>query len=100
MLAPWEVLDGGDSSQGKRSSTNARKQLVFAVTRQRWGEVGPDLSGIGSRKDRPYLLESILFPNRQIAQGFETLVITTKSGTTYSGTLKSERPDELVLATL
>ena len=35
------------------------------------GEVGPELSGIGARQTRTYLLESIVDPNKQIAQGFE-----------------------------
>ena len=53
-------------------------------------EVGPNLTGIGARQTREYILESIVFPNKQIAQGFETTVLTLKNGTTYAGILKSE----------
>ena len=34
------------------------------------GEAGPDLTGIGGKKDRQYILESIVFPNVTIADGF------------------------------
>jgi quinoprotein glucose dehydrogenase len=59
------------------------------------GEVGPELTGIGSRQDRQYLLESIVFPNKHIAQGFESVVVTLKNTTSYAGVLKSETPQIL-----
>ena len=49
------------------------------------GAVGPDLSEIGAKKDRPYLLESIVDPNRTIAENFETVVILDDLGKTISG---------------
>ncbi len=44
------------------------------------GEVGPDLTGIGKKQQRDYLLESIVDPNKQIAKGYETVVITLTNG--------------------
>ncbi len=35
------------------------------------GEIGPDLSQIGARRDREYLRRAILDPNADIAEGFE-----------------------------
>jgi quinoprotein glucose dehydrogenase len=54
------------------------------------GEVGPDLSGIGKRQPREYLLESIVLPNKQIAQNFEGVVLAMADGTILTGVLKSE----------
>jgi hypothetical protein len=34
------------------------------------GTVGPALDGIGARKDRGYLVESIVSPNRAYAEGY------------------------------
>ncbi len=35
------------------------------------GNVGPALDGIASRKDEAYILESLLEPNKQLAEGFK-----------------------------
>ena len=63
------------------------------------GEVGPDLTGIGKRQDRRYILEAIVAPNRQIAKGFETLVIATSDGQVQSGILKEDDGTNLRLIT-
>ena len=61
------------------------------------GDVGPDLSRVGSQKDRRYLLESIVLPNKQIAQGFESVTVFLNNGDSQAGVLKSETADTLVL---
>lgn len=35
------------------------------------GDVGPNLKSIGARRDREYLRRAILYPNAEIAEGFE-----------------------------
>ena len=45
------------------------------------------------------LKESIVDPNRQIAKGFETVVLALKDGTTVSGVLKEENATEIRLIT-
>ena len=59
--------------------------------------VGPDLADIGKRQTREYLLESILYPNKVIAPGFENVTLEMKNGDTLAGTVKSEDAEELVL---
>ena len=61
------------------------------------GDVGPNLSGIATRGTSEYILESIVFPNQQIAPGFESVMVTLKSGAAHAGVLKSETADELVV---
>lgn len=63
------------------------------------GQVGPDLSGVGLRLSREAILESIVAPNRQIAQGFETLVVATTDGQIHTGIFKAEHGDQLELMT-
>jgi putative heme-binding domain-containing protein len=63
------------------------------------GEVGPDLTGVGTRQNREYLLESIVDPNRQIAKGFETVILELSNGQVVSGILKEENTTELRLMT-
>ena len=61
------------------------------------GDVGPDLSHIGSQKDRHYILESIVLPNKEIAQGYDSVRVTLKDDQSYAGVLKKETPTELVI---
>ncbi|MCH2178509.1 MAG: HEAT repeat domain-containing protein [Mariniblastus sp.] len=61
------------------------------------GEVGPDLSGVALDKTRDYLLESIVDPNKTVADGYNQTVILTADGMTLTGLLKSETDKEVVL---
>lgn len=63
------------------------------------GEVGPVLDGIGSRYTREQILESIADPNATIAQGFETLMVTTIDGSIVAGTRKAETATTLTINT-
>ena len=59
------------------------------------GEVGPELTGLIEKKDRAYILTSIVHPNAAIAAGFENLLVTLKNGNSYAGVIKSESADTL-----
>jgi quinoprotein glucose dehydrogenase len=61
------------------------------------GEVGPDLSGIGLKRDRKYLMESIVHPNKEIAEGFTQVKVQTDDGVLHVGIIKKETEDYLVL---
>src|SRR5262249_56835613 len=51
----------------------------------------------GTKQKRDYLLESIVLPNAQIAKGYETILVTLKSGKTVAGIVKEETDKELKL---
>ena len=57
----------------------------------------PPESQSATRKPREYLLESIVYPNKQIADGFENVIVSTKNGTVYAGLLKQENETEMKL---
>ena len=61
------------------------------------GAVGPELSTIGKEKDRRYLLESIVDPNKVIAEGFNQIIVLTDEGDTIVGIKKSEDENTLTL---
>jgi quinoprotein glucose dehydrogenase len=61
------------------------------------GVAGPDLSGVAVQKDRNYLLESILDPNREIAPGFEAVTVKVKAGTNYTGVVKADSDTTVVI---
>ena len=63
------------------------------------GDVGPELKGIGKRLGREQVLESILHPNRRIAEGYETTVVTLDDGETRVGVVRGEQDGTLRLQT-
>ena len=60
------------------------------------GTIGPDLTAIGQIRSERDLLEAIVFPNASFARGFESVVVTTRTGEAVTGVLKSEG-DAIVL---
>jgi quinoprotein glucose dehydrogenase len=96
-----EALQGGDAESGRRIFFSRAEVSCLRCHKVKGegGEVGPDLFGIGAKQKRDYILESIVDPNRQIAQGFDTVVVTTTKGQTYSGVLKMEDAKQLRLIT-
>jgi quinoprotein glucose dehydrogenase len=96
-----EALAGGDAEAGRRVFfTKAEVSCLRChKVRGEGGDVGPDLTGIASKQKRDYLLESIVDPNKQIAQGFETVVLTLTNGKVVSGIVKAEDAKEVKLMT-
>jgi quinoprotein glucose dehydrogenase len=94
-----ETLYGGDAAIGRKIFME-RPEAGCTTCHKidgKGGDVGPDLGGISTRHDREYILESILYPNKQIAPGFESVLVRMKDGRVFAGILKSENADELVL---
>ena len=61
------------------------------------GQVGPDLSSIGGKFDRPHLIESLLEPSRQIVEGFRTTVVATVDGRVLTGIAKERSEQQITL---
>jgi quinoprotein glucose dehydrogenase len=93
------ALAGGDAARGravffeKVALSCVRCHKVSDVG----GEVGPDLTKIAADKTREYLLESLVDPNKAIARGFETAVLTLDDGRSVSGIVKNQTDKELTL---
>ena len=94
-----EALYGGSAAEGRKIFFERPEASCVRCHKinGEGGEVGPDLSKIGAQKDRQYLLEAIVLPNKEVALGFESVLVTLKNGTTYAGVLKSETTSELVI---
>jgi len=99
LAAYRTALAGGDAAEGRKIFFERAEVSCFRChqVNGEGGEVGPVLTGVGTRQNREYLLESLVLPNKVIAVGFETLLVTMKNGTIYAGLVKSENTDELVL---
>ena len=62
-------------------------------------EVGPDLSEIGSKLSRQAMYESILNPSLAVSHNYETFLVETYDGLSYSGILVSQTDEKIVLRT-
>jgi len=96
-----ETLAGGNAPRGEaifREKT-AVACLRCHKVKGHGGEVGPDLSDIGKRQSREYLLEAMVAPSKQLAKGFESVVLALSDGRVVSGVLRSENDTELELIT-
>ena len=99
-LSPWRVsLQGGDAANGNKifheraDASCLRCHTVHGTG----GIVGPVLDGIGSKQNREYLLESIVYPNAKIATGFESVILRLKDDKAVTGIVKKETSDKLEL---
>ena len=59
--------------------------------------IGPDLRGIGKVRNYRDLLEAILLPSASFARGFESKMVTTRSGRVYSGVIRGETQKDINL---
>ena len=102
LLAMYRTaLVGGDAARGAKILNEKSEVACLRCHKVRGngGEVGPELTGIASRHDRAYLLESLIKPNDKIAENFETLIIATTDGQVQSGILKSRDDKTLTIIT-
>lgn len=99
-----ETLAGGDAERGAyifRERADVSCLRCHAIDKV-GGNAGPDLAGLlarggGGEKGREHILESILYPSKKIAEGWETVSIKTADGETIAGVLKAESATELTL---
>jgi putative heme-binding domain-containing protein len=92
------ALRDGDAARGERIFR--RKDLSCTVCHAIGGvggKVGPDLTSIGASAQADYLIESVLYPNRKIKEGYHSVSVETKGGMEYTGVIASENNEALVL---
>ena len=96
-----DAIAGGDSERGKSVFLN--NSAVYCqrchMLDGQGGQVGPAMNGIGAKHPRDYLLESIVNPNAKIAEGYQSVIVSTADGKSLSGVLKSRTAKELTLVT-
>ncbi len=70
-----------------------------AATNQAAPTGGPSLAGAGKRFTIPYLVESVLLPNKKISPVFRATLIVTKDGKVQTGLIISESADKINMLT-
>jgi quinoprotein glucose dehydrogenase len=101
-LAAYRLAVAGGNAERGRKIFFEREALSCVrchKVNDRGGEVGPDLSKIGGQQKRDYLLEAIVLPDKQIAKGFDPVVIVTESGKVHAGIVKDDDGKQIRLMT-
>jgi len=95
------ALEGGDPAAGERLFYTRTELSCVRCHRAggRGGDVGPNLAGLAALKDRRYLLESLVLPDAQIAEGYEPIVIADDLGTVTNGIFKGETDEYIDIVT-
>jgi quinoprotein glucose dehydrogenase len=96
-----DTLAGGDAERGRDIFLNKAEVTCVKCHKLQGvgGDVGPELAGIGGKQKREYLLESIVLPDKDIAKGFDSVVLDLKSGKSVTGVLKSEDAKSIKIMT-
>ena len=86
----------GNPERGRKLFFDAAKSLCLKCHRlgDQGERIGPELTGVGGRFSRIYLVESILEPSRTIAPSFATLVLALKNGQVLTGRQNRRNRDD------
>ena len=96
------ALQGGNVERGQKlfETHGGAQCLRCHIVHRKGAQVGPNLSRIAERVDRAYLLESIVDPGANIAEGFGMISLTLKDGTILGGIIGTEDDTTLELRDL
>jgi putative membrane-bound dehydrogenase-like protein len=90
----------GNPERGRKLILDVEKSLCLKCHRlgNQGEHIGPELTGVGGRFSRIFIVESILEPSRTIAPSFGTLVVVLKNGTMLAGVKTLENETTITLA--
>jgi putative heme-binding domain-containing protein len=93
-------IKGGDIRRGQ-ALFNSQKAACASCHQIGYlgGNLGPDLTRIGQVRTERDLLEAIVYPSASFVRSFEPVIVRTKGGDEYSGVLRKDAVDEVVLGT-
>ncbi|MBI3108143.1 MAG: c-type cytochrome [Candidatus Rokubacteria bacterium] len=94
----WKPYLPGDPAKGEKlffdADSNAACGKCHAV-KDRGGKVGPELTQVAGTRDPVFIIESILDPSKEIASGFEPVLIVTKDNRYITGIVRKEDPAQV-----
>jgi putative membrane-bound dehydrogenase-like protein len=95
-----KTLASGDAQRGRQVFVGARATCLACHSVAGQGaQIGPDLTRIAGARSERDLLEAIVFPSASFVRGYEPYQITTKDGRSFSGIIRRETAEAIVLAT-
>ena len=89
----------GNSRRGQQIFKNANGVNCIRCHRinGQGGLVGPELTGIGTKQNRAYIIESVLYPSKVILDGYQQVFFYMTDDEDYAGIVHSETADEVTL---
>ena len=94
LTAVGDKVKGAAVFSNKRGANCVGCHAVAGVG----AKVGPELTEVGKKYLRPYLIESVLYPSKQLLDGYEMALIALKSGERLQGIVQHEDKERLALA--
>ena len=93
-----EAKSAGDATRGKDVFMAAQSACIGChKVGSEGGVTGPDLTAVGRGMTPELITESVLWPRRQIKEGYFLTTITTKDGKVVAGYRQDENPQSLTL---
>jgi putative heme-binding domain-containing protein len=93
-----DVIEHGDATRGehifRRNDVQCLKCHSIAGA---GGQAGPDLISIGASAQIDYLIDSLVDPNKQVKEGFHSIVVATSDGRILTGIKARQTESELIL---
>jgi quinoprotein glucose dehydrogenase len=96
-----EALFGGNRSEGRiifNYNSAAQCTRCHAIKNE-GGDVGPNLSAIGSTLTREQILQALIEPSARLAPGYGNVTLTLKDGQEVFGILAKETDTEVTITT-
>ncbi|MCB1233466.1 MAG: HEAT repeat domain-containing protein [Verrucomicrobiae bacterium] len=98
VAAIVSAVRAGEADAAKGAEIFRRTQLACMACHRigdEGGVIGPSLNGVGAGLPLDQIVESILWPDRQIKEGFQAMAFTTTAGASITGYIERES-DEIV----
>ena len=92
------VRDKADATRG--AAIYARENLKCVTCHRigaEGGKVGPNLTAIGASSPLDYVIDSLLYPAKNVKEGYNTVVVQTDDGQVLTGIQVTRSDAELVL---
>ncbi len=98
LTIDWQQAVGvGDPERGRKLYETMGCAKCHAVSAETVGLGGPSLADAAKRFTVPYLVESVLLPNRQISPVFRATQVLTTDGRQFTGLLVAETAERIEL---
>ena len=89
------------AADAKRGAAIYARENLKCVTCHRIGDaggrVGPNLTAIGASSPLDYVIDSLLYPAKNVKEGYNTVVVQTDDGQVIAGIQVARTDEELVL---
>jgi putative heme-binding domain-containing protein len=95
LLAAMKEVDWSKGNASRGAELYTRRACVQCHSAS--GALGPDLSGAANRFSKEDLFTAIAIPSRDVSARYQTTIVQTKDGKSYSGLVIYESVDGFIL---